>query len=96
MVVALALSPLMFLASIGPTVTQLDEERFRVAIIFDDQSGRGHANAQIALMRAASKHCKGRGSAVSEGTLHLNRAEPLRRGKEALDLSEIYSCRPRD
>jgi len=38
-----ALSPLMILASVGPTVTQLDEQRFRVAIIFDDKSPRGHA-----------------------------------------------------
>ena len=93
MVVNLLLSALMVLASVGPTVTELDQERFRVGIIFDDQSPRGHADAQIALMRAAAKHCKGRGSALSGGTLNVDRAEPLRSGKEALSLSEIYSCR---
>lgn len=96
MIVGFTLSALMILASVGPTVTELDEQRFRVGIIFDDQSPRAHANAQIALMRAASRHCKGKGTAVSEGTLYVNEAEPLRRGKEALDLSEIYSCKPKD
>jgi hypothetical protein len=32
----LALSSLMVLASVGPTITQIDVERFRVGIIFDD------------------------------------------------------------
>ena len=96
MTASLAFASLMVLASVGPTVTQIDAERFRVGIIFDDQSPRGHANAQIALMRSASAHCRGKGTAVSEGTLNLDKAEPLRRGKEAMDLSEIYSCKRKD
>jgi hypothetical protein len=96
MVASLALSSLMVLASVGPTVTQIDEQRFRVGIIFDDKSPKDHASAQIALMRAAAKHCRGKGSAESEGTLYLDRADPLRPGKEALDLSEVYSCKPKD
>jgi hypothetical protein len=91
----LALSSLMVLASVGPTITQIDVERIRVGIIFDDQSPRGHATAQIALTRSASAHCRGKGTAVSEGTLNLDRAEPLRPGKEALNLSEVYSCKPK-
>ena len=96
MTAGFALSSLMVLASIGPTVTQFAAERFRVGLIYDDQSPRGHANAQIALMRSANAYCRGKGAAVSEGTLNVDKAEPLRRGKEALDLSEIYSCKPKD
>jgi hypothetical protein len=96
MIASFTLSALMILASVGPTVAELGENRFRVGIVFDDQSPRGHANAQLALIKAANKHCKGKGTAVSEGTLNLDRAEPLRRGKEALDLSEVYWCKPKD
>lgn len=91
------LTPLILavLASVGPTVVPVDDARFRVRILYDDTSISGHTQAQIALMKAAVKHCKGRGEAVSEGSLTVNRAEPLRKGREAIDLSEIYVCRPR-
>ena len=91
----IATALLMALGSAGPTVTPLDETRFRVRIVYDDRSVAGHANAQIALIRAASKQCKGRGVAVSEGTLEANSAEPLKRGKKAIDLSEVYACKPK-
>ncbi|MDP9422022.1 MAG: hypothetical protein M3Q19_04165 [Pseudomonadota bacterium] len=86
---------LLMLASAGPIIAPIDETRFRVSIVYDDRSPNGHANAQISLMKAASKHCKGRGEAVSEGALELNKAEPLRPGKDALNLIEIYSCKPK-
>jgi hypothetical protein len=85
---------LAVLASVGPTVAPIDEARFRVRIVYDDTSISGHTQAQVALMKAAVKHCKGRGEAVSEGALTVNRAEPLRKGKAAIDLSEVYVCRP--
>ncbi len=84
---------LVILASVGPTVVPIDETRFRVRILYDDTSISGHMQAQVALTKLAMKHCKGRG-AVSEGALTMNRAEPLRKGKEAIDLSEVYVCRP--
>lgn len=87
---------LFILASSGPTLSQIDEARFRVSIVYDDKSPRGHANAQVSLMKMADKHCKGRGKAVSEGALELNKAEPIRRGREALSLSEVYSCKPKE
>jgi hypothetical protein len=55
----------------------------------------GHANAQIALMKTAARFCRERGTAVSEGTLNLDNAEPLKRGRKALDLSEVYACVPK-
>ena len=85
-------SVLMVLASIAPTVEQLDEARFRVRIVYDGSSPTDHANAQIALMRKASEICRGKGRALSEGTLELNNAEPIRKNRPALELAEIYTC----
>ena len=90
----IATVPLIMLAAVGPTVTMIDETRFRVENVYRDRTPTGHANAQIALMRAASKHCRGKGVAVSEGSLELNNAEPTKGGKKALALSEVYSCKP--
>lgn len=84
----------IFLAVSVPTVVQVDADRFRVEIVFDDPSPMGNANAQIALINAARKHCKGKGRAISEGELELNSAESLRRGKKALGLAEVYRCAP--
>lgn len=89
-----AVSVLM-LAVVGPQVLPLEEGRFRVRIVFDDKSVAGNANAQIALISAARKNCKGRGAATSEGALELNKAEPIRMGRNALELSEVYRCVPK-
>lgn len=93
MIVSLSAS-LVVLASVGPNVIPIDEIRFRVQIVYDDKSPMGHAKAQIALAKAATKFCRGRGTAVSEGTLELNDAESLRKGKDALELGEVYRCLP--
>ena len=89
----LVTSSLLILATVGPSVKPLDENRFRVQIVFDDMSPRGNAKALIAMMKAAKKFCKGQGIAVSEGAIELNTAEPLRKRKKALELIEVYRCK---
>jgi hypothetical protein len=93
MTAGLLLSALFILASVGPSVEPLDNARFRVRIVFDNtESGRAHADAQIAIMRKARSECRGKGTAVSEGTLYLNNAAPIRGDRKALELAEIYTC----
>jgi len=89
------ISFLFMLAAVGPAVIVIDDSRFRVSIVFDDIGPSGHANAQLALMRAAKKACKGKGEATSEGTLILDTAPSIRKSRRALALSEVYSCRPK-
>jgi len=90
------LASVFFLAASVPTAVQLDADRFRVSMVFDDTGPMGHANAQIALINAARQHCKGKGQATSEGALELSSAEPLRKGRKALGLAEVYRCAPTD
>ncbi len=85
-------SALLVLASVGPTIEQLDNGRFRVTVVFDDTSAGGNASAQVALARKAQQECRGNGNAVSEGTLELNDAAPIRGSRKALELSEVYIC----
>ena len=92
MLTGLSSSALLVLASVGPTIEQLDEGRFRVKVVYDDTSPRGHANAQVAVAREAQRACRGKGNAVSEGTLHVNDAAPIRGSRKALELSEVYIC----
>jgi len=92
MVTGLLSSALLVLASAGPTIEQLDEGRFRVKVVFDDTSPRGHASAQDAVARKAQAECRGKGNAVSEGTIALNDTAPLRGSRKALELSEVYLC----
>ncbi|CAN5286974.1 hypothetical protein BH11PSE5_BH11PSE5_10620 [soil metagenome] len=86
---------LFLLAVAGPTITLIDDSRFRVGIVFDDTSPSGQTDAQLALMKAAERACKGKGKAISEGTLNLDNAPSIRPNRKALALSEIYSCRPK-
>jgi hypothetical protein len=89
----LLVSALLIAASVGPTVERIDDETFRVKIVFDNtKSGTAHANAQMALMRKARAECRGNGSAKSEGPLHVNAAPPIRGDREALELVEVYRC----
>ena len=85
-------SALLILASIGPTVEQLDDGRFRVKIVFDDTSPNGNVDAQVALARKAQAVCRGNGMAVSEGSLNLDDAAPIRSNRKALELAEVYIC----
>lgn len=85
----------LVLAATAPQIIAVDEARFRVSIVFDDDSPLGNAAAQLALMKTPQQNCRGRGVARSEGTLYLNRAEPIRKGKAAQELSELYSCVPK-
>ena len=71
----------------------IDNDRFKVSIVYrSSASPIEQANAQIALMQAAKKQCKGKGQAVSEGTLYLDGVEPDAKGHKKLRLSEIYAC----
>ena len=92
MVTGLVSSALLVLASLGPTIEQHDEGRFRVKVVFDDTSPRGHASAQVALAKEAQRTCRGKGNAVSEGTLDLADTSPIRGSRKALELSEVYIC----
>ncbi|HEY6816056.1 MAG TPA: hypothetical protein VI168_10995 [Croceibacterium sp.] len=92
MVTGLISSAVLVLASLGPTIEQLDEGRFRVKVVFDETSPDGHANAQVSLARKAQAECRGKGNAVSEGTLDVNDAAPIRGSRKALELSEVYVC----
>lgn len=85
----------LVLAATAPQIVAVDDAQFRVSIVFDDDSPLGNAAAQLALMKTAQQNCKGRGVARSEGTLYLNRTEPIRRGKPAQELSELYRCVPK-
>ena len=87
--------PLSWLAMVGPVIADIDNTRFKVGVVFDDTSPMGHAKAQIALAKAAEKHCANKGRAVSDGTLELNNAQSIRKGKKALELIEVYTCVPK-
>ena len=86
----------LVLATSGPNVIVAEDGWFDVVIIYDDKSVRGHANAQIALMRAAKKYCGKKSHAVSEGKLTLNDAPPLRGNRPSLELIERYRCLPKE
>jgi len=73
-------------------IAPLEGERFSVSIVFAGSSPSVHAEAQIALMNAAAKQCKGEGRAMSEETLYIEGAEPDSRGRKRLKLTEVYSC----
>src|SRR5690606_26602118 len=60
----------------GPTVAQLDVDRFRVNLVFDDTRVRGNLAAQEAVARMAHEPCRGRVTAVSDGTVELRDAHP--------------------
>ena len=88
----LALMMLAF-SSGGVESTPVDADHFKVSIVYSASAGPSEqADAQIALLQSAKKLCKGRGRAVSEGTLHLDAAEPDAKGHKKLRLSEVYSC----
>jgi hypothetical protein len=62
-------------------ITSLGDGRIRITLVYDDTSPTGSAQAQISVASAAVKACRGKGRAVSEGVLELNRAEPERVAK---------------
>ena len=86
------LANFLFLISQMVTVLPMTEGRFEVSTTIKGSSPSAHANAQIALMQVAQKTCKGRGRAISAGTLILGVTEPDSKGKTRLKISEVYSC----
>ena len=83
--------PLFALALVGPQIAELDNGRFQVRVRFDDRSVSGHMEAQLVMIEAATAHCKGRGQAISEGTLELNASVPIKK-RRTLELRETYAC----
>lgn len=86
------LTSFLVLTSQMVTVFPMAEGRFEVSTTIKGSSPSAHANAQIALMQVAQKTCKGRGRAISAGTLVLGATEPNAKGKTLLKISEVYSC----
>lgn len=86
------LASFLVIASQMVTVLPMTDGRFEVSTTIKGSSPSAHANAQIALMQVAQKACKGRGRAISSGTLVLGVIEPDAKGKTRLKISEVYSC----
>lgn len=64
-------------------------------VIENSNSPREHAKAQFKLMRLAKKACKGKGTAVSEGTLNVDNVVLEGKSKPVLVISEYYRCSSR-
>lgn len=91
----LPLLPLALLVADTPprnmTVEQLDDGSYRLTVVYSAHANvELHARMQLRLMEHAERLCRGRGRAVSAGTLEVNQAP---RGRIAL--SEVYSCQSR-
>jgi hypothetical protein len=72
------------------TVETLGESRYRFTTVYPENAGlEVIMRAQLRLTKQAGRTCRGRGRAVSEGSLRLDPA-PGQRGR--LALSEIYNC----
>jgi hypothetical protein len=81
---------LLVAAAPNVTVETLGETRFRVTTVYATSGGPELiARAQFRLMEEAERVCRGRGRAVSEGSLEIHPA-PDRPGRTAL--SEVYNC----
>jgi hypothetical protein len=93
------LLPALLLASAPSVSVQLLEDGwFRLTIIYRPTSIEAHANAQLRLIAAADRLCKGKGRRVSEGTLTVNEVTDTalagrKRGRR-LSLSEEWRCGP--
>ncbi|HYI49269.1 MAG TPA: hypothetical protein VEX35_12480 [Allosphingosinicella sp.] len=86
------LSALMLAAAAAPNVTveALGETRFRFTTVYADNGDyQVIMRAQLRLTAEARRICRGRGRAVSEGSVRADQA-PGRPGRIAL--SEIYNC----
>lgn len=91
---ATLLSALLLAAAPAPNVTveTLGETRFRVTTVYaGSRDPEVIMRAQLRLIEEAGRVCqgRGRGRAVSEGSLEINPA-PGRPGRTAL--SEVYNC----
>lgn len=93
------LLPALLLAS-APSVSvqPLQDGWFRLTIIYKPSGLEAHANAQLRLIAAADRLCKGKGRPVSEGTLSVNEVpNPASAGRKRgrlLALSEAWRCGP--
>jgi hypothetical protein len=83
----------LLLAAAAPsnvTVEALGETRFRFTTVYARNGGpEAIMQAQFRLMEQAERTCRGRGRAVSEGSLRLDPAPGRPNG---LAISEIYNC----
>ena len=92
------LPALLLAGAASMSVQPLDGGWFRLTVFYKGSSVEAHANAQIGLIVAAQRLCKGQGRPVSEGSLRLDevpKAEgTARRRCRILALSEEWHCGP--
>ena len=93
------LLPALLLAS-APSVSiqPLDNGWFRLSVEYKGTSIEAHSDAQLRLIAAAGRLCKGKGRPLSEGTLNVDevaRADgPARKRGRLTVLSEEWRCGP--
>ncbi len=87
--------PALLLAS-APSVSvqPLQDGWFRLTIIYKPSGIEAHSNAQLRLIAAAARLCKGRQGAVSEGTLNVDEVPESSSAARKLALSGKWRCGP--
>ena len=92
------LPALLLAGAASMSVQPLEGGWFRLTILYKGSSVEAHANAQIRLITAASRLCKGKGRPVSGGSLRLDEVPKpdgaARRRGRVLALSEEWRCAP--
>ena len=96
------MSPLLYallLASAPPvTVQPLPDGWYRLTIVYKPSGIQAHSDAQLRLIAAAGRLCKGKGRAASEGSLNVDEVPDTdvagRKSGRRLALSEKWQCRP--
>ena len=86
-----SLAALFLLLGSSVAVEPIDADRFRLTVRYN---GHAHVEAQLALIETARRLCKGKGRAVSAGTLHADevpKTDPARK-RGRLKLSEEWRC----
>lgn len=86
---------LLFAATVAVQPTQ--DGGFRLSLLYGGGDPMAHAEAQMQLASAAKRVCRGRGDAVSAGSLELNevpKTDPARK-RGRLSLSEVWRCVPK-
>ena len=78
-------------------IQPLDSGRFQLTIIVRSQSLESITDGQLKLIAAARRLCRGKGQAVSEGTLEVNkvpRTDRALRKRGDMSMAEVYRCVP--
>lgn len=88
------LPALLLAGAAAVSIQPLDGGWFRLTILYKGSGIEAHANAQLRLIAAADRLCRGKGRPVSEGTLQVDevpRTGTRKRGR-ILALSEKWRC----